>query len=98
MKEDNQLVVLAPIHFVWNLALIFIHHDYAQIAFAVDLVVVAVTHGGDKTFLPRQYNYVLYIPQRSDRNIGIVLLLSNDFSRTSRNYFYFLLYVPPLPQ
>ena len=50
MKEDNQLVVLAPIHFVWNLALIFIHHDYAQIALAVDLVVVAVTHGGDKTY------------------------------------------------
>ena len=42
MKEDNQLVVLAPIHFVWSLALIFIHHDYAQIALAVDLVVVAV--------------------------------------------------------
>ena len=62
MKEDNQFVILAPIHFVWSLALIFIHHDYAQIALAVNLVVVAVTHGGDKTFLPRQYNYVLYAP------------------------------------
>ena len=71
MKEDNQLVVLAPIHFVWDLALIFIHHDYAQIALAVDLVVVAVTHGGDKTFLPRQYNYVLYAPNDQTETLGL---------------------------
>jgi len=71
MKEDNQLVILAPTHFVWSLALIFIHHDYAQIALAVDLVVVAVTHGGDKTFLPRQYNYVLYAPNDQTETSGL---------------------------
>ena len=81
-----------------SLALIFIHYDYVQIDLAVDLVVVAVTHSGDKTFLPRQYNYVLYAPNDQTETLGLSCCPPTISAALSWSYFYFFAFVPPLPQ